>query len=746
MDSRARWPLAVAGGFLAATLSAQTPPLGSEFQVSSSDDSFADAPSVIDFRGVLFGGPLFIWQADDPTPKEDEIFGRRFDPTAGSGPQFRVNTATAFHHQVPSVSLGGGGFVVVWDSYTQDGSSDGIFGQRFSQIATGSILKLGTEFPVNTYVEGRQTSPRVGGDAAGNFVVVWSGAGPDDAYDVHGQRFDHSGVAVGTEFRVNASTTGRQGSASVAVNPDGSFVVVWENDSYDIIGQRFDTSGAKAGVEFPVNTYSTDSHINPRVASDRFGNFVVVWENDLQHGSGPGIFGQVFNSAAERIGSEFQANSDTTHSQADANLAVDSSGNFVVVWSIVRSGDKGDIIGQRFDPSGRRSGSEFQVSTETTGFQTSPAALRNGDGLTVVWASFNDEQIHARMPAFVAESSMKVDAHSGAGTSSNVNGVLEPGEAVLVETGWRRPGIPSDTVSLTGAAANLTGPSGPVYLINHAAADFGDVGSGVPPSCYDATPSHECYVVSVAGARPDVHWDATFEETVSAGGGEPRTLHIGDSFSDVPRTQPFYTKIETALHAGIATGCGGTKYCPGDQVSRAQMAIFLARGLAGSGERVPSTGTLLGTTYTCGPGGHSLFTDVAPTDSACKHIHYIGRQNVTLGCGVAKYCPSDVVTRDAMASFIAKAKTAPMGAAGVPLTYGPDPGTGLSYSCDPGSPNVHFTDVPATDPFCKHVHYLWAKGIVGGCTATQFCPSSPVTRDAMAKFIANGFQLQLYGP
>ena len=54
--------------------------------------------------------------------------------------------------------------------------------------------------------------------------------------------------------------------------------------------------------------------------------------------------------------------------------------------------------------------------------------------------------------------------------------------------------------------------------------------------------------------------------------------------------------------------------------------------------------------------------------------------------------------------------------------------------------------MPATDSFCKHVDYLWAKGIIGGCSATQYCPADPVTRDAMAKFLGNAFALQLYGP
>jgi S-layer homology domain len=175
------------------------------------------------------------------------------------------------------------------------------------------------------------------------------------------------------------------------------------------------------------------------------------------------------------------------------------------------------------------------------------------------------------------------------------------------------------------------------------------------------------------------------------------------------------------------------------------MAIFIAKGIAHVGAYVPTTGTLNGVPYNCVSAGTSLFSDVAPTDIFCKHVHYLAAQNVTLGCTSGKYCPNDLVTRDAMASFIAKAIVAPAGGPGVPMTY-TDPGTGRSYSCDAGSPNLHFTDVPVSNPFCKHIHYLWAKNVVAGCGATTYCPSDPVARDAMAKFLANGFGLQLYGP
>ena len=40
-----------------------------------------------------------------------------------------------------------GNFVVVWMSDSQDGSSDGVFGQRYASSGT----PLGPEFRVNTY-------------------------------------------------------------------------------------------------------------------------------------------------------------------------------------------------------------------------------------------------------------------------------------------------------------------------------------------------------------------------------------------------------------------------------------------------------------------------------------------------------------------------------------------------------------------------------------------------------------------
>jgi hypothetical protein len=79
-----------------------------------------------------------------------------------------------------------GDFVVAWQSETQDGSSYGVFGQRFAS----SGAPLGSEFRVNTYTANYQNRTAVAADSPGNFVVVWAsdiqdGSGPG----IFGQRF-----------------------------------------------------------------------------------------------------------------------------------------------------------------------------------------------------------------------------------------------------------------------------------------------------------------------------------------------------------------------------------------------------------------------------------------------------------------------------------------------------------------------------------------------------------------------------
>jgi hypothetical protein len=189
---------------------------------------------------------------------------------------------------------------VVWTSQGQDGSDYGVFGRRFES----SGAPVGPEFRVNTYTTERQRGALVAADSTGNFVVVWSSYYQDGSSSgVFGQRYGDSGAPLGPEFRVNTYTTGFQRAESVAADSTGNFVVVWnsvllDGSGYDgVFGQRYASSGDPLGSEFRVNTHTTGHQKFPFVAANSSGNFIVVWESPHDDPSGifPDIFGQRYS-------------------------------------------------------------------------------------------------------------------------------------------------------------------------------------------------------------------------------------------------------------------------------------------------------------------------------------------------------------------------------------------------------------------------------------------------------------------
>jgi MYXO-CTERM domain-containing protein len=59
--------------------------------------------------------------------------------------------------------------------------------------------------------------------------------------------------------------------------------------------------------------------------------------------------------------------------------------------------------------------------------------------------------------------------------------------------------------------------------------------------------------------------------------GWPATRPATPTFADVPTTHVFYGAIETMVDRCVTNGCGSGNYCPGNPVTRAQTAVFLAK-------------------------------------------------------------------------------------------------------------------------------------------------------------------------
>ena len=185
------------------------------------------------------------------------------------------------------------------------------------------------------------------------------------------------------------------------------------------------------------------------------------------------------------------------------------------------------------------------------------------------------------------------------------------------------------------------------------------------------------------------------------------------TFADVPVSDGAWKSIEAIYSAGITGGCSPSPliYCPSTQVSRAQMAVFLERGIHGSSYSPPAVGNRTG------------FADIAPDYWAAAWIKQLVAEGITSGCGTDTYCPEAPVTRAQMAVFLLKAKYG--------ASYTP-PGVGMSTG---------FSDVPANHWAAAWIKQLAAEGITSGCAAGSYCPGTPLTRAQLAVFLTKTFNL-----
>jgi cyclophilin family peptidyl-prolyl cis-trans isomerase len=223
-------------------------------------------------------------------------------------------------------------------------------------------------------------------------VVVFSGNGPGDDAGVFVKRYDADGDEVGNAARVNTTTAGLQHSASVAMDDDGSFVVVWAGrgagDKEGIFFQRFSAAGAKVGSETLVNTTTAGKQVDPVIAMRTDGAFAIGWSGQSA-GDASGVYLQTFTAAGVKAGSEVRINTTTANHQTGLALVIDSSGHMIAAWSSLKQdGSDWGIYGQRFGTNGARVGGEFAWNVTKTNSQSNVTLAAGPDGEVVAaWQS-----------------------------------------------------------------------------------------------------------------------------------------------------------------------------------------------------------------------------------------------------------------------------------------------------------------------------------------------------------------------
>jgi glucose/arabinose dehydrogenase len=184
-----------------------------------------------------------------------------------------------------------------------------------------------------------------------------------------------------------------------------------------------------------------------------------------------------------------------------------------------------------------------------------------------------------------------------------------------------------------------------------------------------------------------------------------QTLPPGGSFTDDDGN--FHEgAIEAIKAANITLGCGGTLYCPGAPVTRAEMAVFLIRALLES--PIAHRGT---------------FSDVPNGQWYTGYVERIAQLGIATGYPDGTYRPNNPISRGEMAVLLMRA-----------------------LNQQPAAFQGTFSDVPNGQFFTGAVERIALLGITIGCGGGRYCPFDQVLRDQMATFIARAFNLALIVP
>ena len=299
------------------------------------------------------GGGAVVWEAG-PRGSSD-VYVRFIDARGNftSGSIMANSYASSIQRDASVAALENGGVVVVWESVGQDGSGEGIYGQRFN---AGGI-RVGSEFLVNQSTSANQSDPSVTALNGGKFVVGWlsqtrsgrnSSGAPNLRNNVMGRLYDVNGVAVGNEYRLNDGDV-VAADPKLATRPDGGFLLTWvQNDetntrnSTDVYIKTFDNNGLPAAQAARHNTYLAGRQSTPEVAMVG-SDALVTWATAGQDAGGLGVQGRMLSG-----GTEFQINSQGQLNQSMPTIGSDGAGKYIAVWVNTMKADHSILSAQRY--------------------------------------------------------------------------------------------------------------------------------------------------------------------------------------------------------------------------------------------------------------------------------------------------------------------------------------------------------------------------------------------------------------
>ena len=280
------------------------------------------------------GDAMAVWYQFDGGGVVQSIRANRYVAGVGWGTAELIE-AGGFNAYNPQIAVDtGGNAMAVWSQF--DGTTFSIYANHYVDGAGWGTAELIEAGGSEAY------EPQIVIDAGGNALAVWY-QHDGTVYDIHANRYT---AGAGWDAAQVIDTGSEEAThPQIAFNADGNAIAVWAQSDgvvHDVVACRY-VSGTGWDAPQLIESGSGEA-IKPQIAIDADGNAVAIWRQF--DGAVNSIYANRY--LAGGTWSTPQLIETGSDGAVDPQIAIDGSGNAIVVWN-QPSGGAQQIYAARFD-------------------------------------------------------------------------------------------------------------------------------------------------------------------------------------------------------------------------------------------------------------------------------------------------------------------------------------------------------------------------------------------------------------
>ncbi len=348
------------------------------------DDAMQPPQIVSDERG----NTIAVWCHNSSKNNSYTIWAQHHTASTGWGKSTAIANKTGQASRVKLLIYTNGNAHALWQHDKDEQKSGNTFDHPYTICSNHytSATGWGTAELLAKDVNAERTL-QIAFDRNGNVFAIWEQhIGEDSGANIWGNHYT-AGKGWGKAVSLEPDADDEDSSEpQMAIDNQGNAWVVWSRHEFNngsIWFNRF-TRGEGWGT---AEMISADAHaaLCPKIALDAAGNALILWQR-IEGGNGSSLWAKRYQvntgwSNVTRIGEK----QDYSH---DQQLAVDASGNALVVWSNV--GISARKVWAKYYTAGQGWGIPMCITSDTTGTVSLPQiALHSHDISHVVWQQYS---------------------------------------------------------------------------------------------------------------------------------------------------------------------------------------------------------------------------------------------------------------------------------------------------------------------------------------------------------------------